>query len=275
MRNLLCVAAILTVLHSMCVAEYRSQIVVEPYAAQPDEIERATQVRWGQLLVHRVFDVETDRRIRNIPLFSIQFEGLHHQRLPGKQAFEPRAKCVAERLELAWSLLDKGGRLVKGPDLWVNWRNTGENAPIYAPAPEEGPPKKEPVAIYLEHDDFEPSLRIMTAYAEDANWFPRIKDDPDVLADYLIGMIMAHHLLVRQKSGEIAKYEALLMDGTRAGKIFKEVFIRAEEVKSLRGDQQIGDETLQDALARISMPQRIRLFNLAVMAPVDVDSILP
>lgn len=268
MKHLLCITIIVTTVCSVCATEQESQIVVEPYTADIDIMEGLGRNVWGQLLVHRIFDIETDKKIRHIPLFSIQFEGLHHQRLDGRQAFEPRAKCIAERLELAWYLLDKGGRLVKGKDQWVDWRNTGENAPFYDPAPKAYP------AIYLEHDDFEPRLRIMTVYQEDANRFPRI-NNPDVLADYLIGMIKAHHLLVSQKSGDIAKYEALLMDKTREGKIFKEVFIRAEEVKSLRGAQQIVNETLQDALARISIPQRIRLFNLAVRAPVDIDSVLP
>lgn len=269
MKHLLCTTIVLATVYSVCGAEYKSQIVVEPYAADIDIMEGLPKHKWGQLLVHRIFDIETDKRIQHIPLFSIQFEGLHHQRLDGRQAFEPRAKCIAERLELAWNLLDKGGRLVKGEDKWVDWRNTGKHAPIYAPAPQTWP------AIYLEHEDFEPRLRIMTVYEKDAQRFPRVHEDPNTLADYLIGMIQAHHLLVNQKSGEIVKYEALLMDGTREGKIFKEVFIRAEEVKSLRGDQQIVNETLQDALARISIPQRLRLFNLAVRAPVDIDSVLP
>jgi len=157
---------------------------------------------------------------------------------------------------------------VKGQDQWGDWRNTGANAPIYDPAPKTYP------AIYLEHANLEQRLRIMTVYKEDADRFPRISA-PDALADYLIAMIQAHHLLVHQKSGYIAEYDALAIDKTREGKIFKEVFIRAEEVKSLRGEQQITDGILQDALARISIPQRIRLFNLAVRAPVDVAPVLP
>ena len=268
MKHLLCITIILAAVYSVDAAEHKSQIVAEPYTAYVDIMEGLGRNVWGQLLVHRIFDIETDKRIRNIPLFSIQFEGHHHERLSGRQAFEPRAKCIAERLELAWNLLDKGGQLVKEYDQWVDWRNTGENAPRYGPVPKTYP------AIYLEHNSFKPRLRIMTVYQEDADRFPRI-DNPDVLADYLIGVIKAHHLLVYQKSGDIAKYEALHMDNTREGKIFKEVFIRAEEVKSLREEQLIENETLQDAIARISIPQRIRLFNLAVRAPVDIDSVLP
>jgi hypothetical protein len=266
MEKLLFKTVVLSISLTVCaVAQVASEIAIQPYNAYGDDLEGSAKFEFGQLLVHRFFDVETQEMVQQVPLFSLQYEGLHHIRKEGKGTFEPRAKCVAERLELAWYLLDKGGKLVRDLDQWEDWRIHTENRPDYDPAPEAYP------AIYLVHETLVPRLRIMTVYDKDVEGYPRISSE-EQLADYLIALIQAHHLLFSQKSSDIQEYETLRVDRTREGRIFKEVFIRAEEVKSLKGSLEIDSQILRDALARISMPQRERLWNLAVRAPRDVTS---
>jgi hypothetical protein len=267
MGKLLFKTVVLSMSLTVCAAaQVESEIAIQPYNAYSDDLDGSAKFEYGQLLVHRFFDVETEETVQQVPLFSLHDEGLHHIRKEGKGTFEARAKCVAERLELAWHLLDKGGKLVKDMDQWEDWRIHTENRPDYDPAPKAYP------AIYLEHETLVPRLRIMTVYDKDVEGYPRIFSE-EQLADYLIALIQAHHLLISQKSSDIQEYETLRMDRTREGRIFKEVFIRAEEVKSLKGSLEIDSQILQDALARISMPQRERLWNLAVKAPVDVKSV--
>jgi hypothetical protein len=95
-----------------------------------------------------------------------------------------------------------------------------------------------------------------------------VKDNID-LAEYLIAVIKAHHLLFFVQSSNIADYEQLELDQTREGKIFKELFIRADEVRTLRGEQRLSAATIKDALARVALPQRQRLVNMTVRAPRD------
>jgi len=255
-----------------------TKIAIEPYPVRIDRI--SGKHVWGQKIAHRAFDVELKERIMNVPLFTIQYAGLHHreQSEASLGRVEARAKCIAERLEIAWHLLGKGGnlivadeQLVVGDDNWETWRLQGQTRPNYAPAPETCP------AIFIVHEDLGPQpLRIVTIYKEDLDAFPRggspserVPWTQSELAEYIKSLILAHHLLFEEKSAEISDYESLKMDDTRAGKIFKEIFIRAQEVMVLKQEPELTYDILRDALARISMPQRERLVLLSFRAPRD------
>jgi len=243
-------------------AAQEPEIAIQPYKADVDVLTGEVRA-WGQMIVHRGFEVELEEGVRSVPILAIQYEGLHHVKGAGPATVEARAKCIAERLAVAWDLLANGATLKQGVDDWRKWRLKGEAAPTYPAAPTVCP------AIYLHHASLgENPLRIMTVYPEDAARFPRVKDGID-LAEYLIAVIQAHHLLFSAKSSNIADYEQLEIDQTREGKIFKEIFIRADEVKTLRGEQKLNNATIKDALARVALPQRQRLVNMAIRAPRD------
>ena len=113
----------------------------------------------------------------------------------------------------------------------------------------------------------------MTVYPQDAIYFGFPVDPRDSrlanfdifeLAEYLVALIEAHHLLFAKMSPP-AEYDKLEICRTREGKIFKEIALRAYEVTNGGGDR----AALKDALARIADSQRDRLRSLAYLAPVD------
>ena len=245
------------------IAAQQRSIATEPYQAETDELTGDVLI-WGQMIVHRDFDVELEERIRSVPLFAIQYGGLHHLKGRGRGSIEARAKCISERLEVALHLLGKGGKLHKAVDDWKNWRLTGSFAPPYPAAPATHP------AIYISHPELgNGPLRIMTVYPEDAERFPGVESSRDKLCNYLMAVIEAHRLLFYSNANSIGQYEELEIDLTREGKIFKEIFIRSDEVRNLQGAETITNETIKDSLARIAMPQRQRLVNMALRAPRD------
>jgi hypothetical protein len=152
------------------------------------------------------------------------------------------------------------------PDDWTQWRLEGTNAPKYPPAPKAYP------AIYVRNDNIlkEP-LRIMTIYPEDEKAYPWVDTEVE-LAQYIVSLIEAHYLLFWRMEMDINKYEQLRIDHTREGKIFKEIVIRALEMAKLKDMQQISGDIIRDALARIALPQRERLYLLATTAPIDWES---
>lgn len=238
------------------------RIAVESYLASVNEI--TGKETYGQIIVHRDFDVELEDDIHPIPLFSFQYEGLHHAKgATPKNRVEARAKCIAERLTVALQLLRlnkeglKEGELIVDNDDWNEWRFTAQSMPPIAPA------------IYISHPSLKDKrLRVMTIYPQDVSLFPRSGNQKD-LALYIKALIETHYLLFFEKSVAIEHYENLLMDKTREGKIFKEIFIRTKEAMELKNMDTMDDKVLKDALARISMQQRQRLVNLAYLAPRD------
>jgi len=258
-------------------------IAIEPHRARVDLITKKVRV-YGQKIVHRVFDVELEDGIMNVPLFTIQYAGLHHreQSADDPNHVEARAKCIAERLEIAWHLLKEGGdlivaadHLVVADDDWETQRLRGRRRPAYSPAPQALP------AIFVAHENLGPQpLRIVTVYEQDVIAFPKLKDPrvssedsvpwtPWELAHYIRALILAHHHLFEEKSTAIMEYESLQLDTTREGRIFKELFIRAQEVMVLKQQAELESVTLRDALARVSMPQRQRLVNLSFIGVTD------
>jgi hypothetical protein len=256
---------------SMVVAQ--TEIAIQPFPIQRSiggEVEG-----WGQLIVHRPFDVELRERIQHIPIFAIAYEGLRHANI------EARAQSIAENLSIAWGILDEGGYLDTATDDWImpddaeQWRLRGPFAPNY----DKEAPKPFP-AIYVRHEKLgNKPLRIMTVYPEDAAFFgqpadragtPTLFSDQE-LAEYLISLIKAHHLLLAKRDNQLEDFKRLEICTTREGEIFKEICLRAiEETKGTGTISQTSSTTdLRSALARVAMTQRYRLMTLAYNAPRD------
>jgi len=242
----------------------KPHIAIQPYEAEIDNVTGETKV-YGQLIVHRAFDVQLTDVIKQVPIFSIQYPGLHHRAVEENRPnhVEARAKCIAERLAAAWSLLEQGGHLEILTDDWTEWHLEGQTAPKYRSAPQVYP------AIYMRNDNaLREPLRIMTIYPEDEESYPWVSST-DELAKYIVSLIKAHYLLFWRLEPDIKQYEQLEIDRTREGKIFKEVAIRSLEMAELLDLEQFNKEILKDALARIALPQRQRLYRMATIAPID------
>ena len=227
----------------------------------------------GQLIVHRLFDVELKNAIQNIPIFAIANKGSRHS------SVESRAQSIAENLLMAWGILAEGGYLETAPDTWImpddeaRWQLRGPFAPDYTlDFPESFP------AIYVRHEKFgNAPLRIMTVYPEDAAFFGQPVDGTgtptlftqEELAEYLVSLFQAHYTMLAKRSSQLEDFERLEICKTREGKIFKEICLRAlEEARDEdTGTTRVVD--LRSALARVAVSQRYRLLTLAFNAPKD------
>jgi hypothetical protein len=112
----------------------------------------------------------------------------------------------------------------------------------------------------------------MTIYPQDEASYPWIKTE-ESLAEYIVDLIQAHYLLFWRNEDDINRYEELRIDKTGEGKIFKEIAIRALEVAKLKGQSQFDSEILGDALARIPLSQRERLYRMATVPPLEWESL--
>lgn len=251
----------------------QTEIAIQPYV-ETDDLDPTKQRVLGQLIVHRPFDVELRTSIQNVPIFAISRDerGRTSREIDSADLgfAEARAKGIAERLSVAWTLLDDSAYLDVTTDKWIRpddvstWRLREPFAPQYAGTETPCP------AIYLHHDSFGANaLRIMTIYPEDAASFGPPRDGQGMftqeeLAEYFVALIKAHHLLFHKKSVDLAEYAKLEICQTREGSIFKEICIRAKE--AARGQS---TEDVRDALARMALSQRERLNTLAHKAPDD------
>ena len=227
----------------------------------------------GQLIVHRLFDVEFLNAVQNIPILAISNKGSRHASVEG------RAQSIAENLLMAWGILSDGGYLETAPDTWImpddeaKWRLRGPFAPDYTlDFPESYP------AIYVRHEKFgHTPLRIMTVYPEDAAFFGQPVDESGTpilfsekeLAEYLVSLIQAHYTLLAKRSSQLQDFERLEICKTSEGKIFKEICLRALEEARMMGTDSTSVADLRSALARVALSQRHRLLTLAFNAPRD------
>lgn len=238
-----------------------SNIGLREYAAVMDDLS-GTVKTYGKLIVHQRFDVQLKEAVTNVPILSLQYSGQHYREesLDDPKHVEARAKCIAERMMHAWSLMDHGAKLEVSNDGWNAYRIRSKPTP---------PPH---AAIYIRSPipGSEP-LRIMTIYPQDVAGFPWIKTE-ESMAEYLVDLIRAHYLLFWKNEGDINRYEELRIDQTREGKIFKEIAVRALEMAKLKGQSRFDSEILEDALARIPLSQRERLYRMAIAAPIDWKS---
>lgn len=238
-----------------------SNIGLREYSAVVDGLSGTVQT-YGKLIVHQKFGVQLREVVPNVPIVSLQYAGQHYrEESPDDPRYaEARAKCIAERMMHAWTLMDHGAKLEVSSDSWNAYRARSKPTP---------PPR---AAIYVRSPiaGSEP-LRIMTIYPQDQAGYPWIKTE-ESLAEYLVDLIQAHYLLFWRNEGDISRYEELRIDQTREGKIFKEIAIRALEVARLKGQSRFDNELLGDALARIPLSQRERLYRMATVPPLEWES---
>ncbi len=271
----------------------QTEIAIQPFPIQRDMTGRVEGM--GQLVVHRLFDVELKQRLQHVPIFAIADEGLRHS------SVQARAQSIAENLLMAWSILAEGGYLETATDDWImpedveKWRLRGPFAPEYDDSVmvknEQGWQRRggkyssaDEVqhsfpAIYVRHESLPHTpLRIITVYPEDAKLFGQPADESGApalfnngeLAEYLVALIKAHYLMLADRSGQLDEFEQLEICRTRQGKIFKEICLRAREeagAQNAGGQPSIAD--LRSALARVAASQRARLLTLAFNAPRD------
>jgi len=198
------------------------------------------------VIVLSSFDVELEEGITQIPMLSIFTAGPF-------QSVMARAKDVQERIETVFDLMDRSGGF-----LFV--KDDGDNP-----------------AVYWSDDTFHHWYRLITVYKGDAEAFGRANGNRELLASYFKAQIDAHYTLFWRISTDIWGYETLLLDETRDGLIYKEIFLRMKEYGvekyryvpflNMAKDQRI--EVLKDSLGRIELAQRKRLTLLGHIVPRD------
>jgi hypothetical protein len=116
------------------------------------------------------------------------------------------------------------------------------------------------------------SLKILTVYPEDALAFGQPDDSHGVptpltareLADYLVALLKAHHLLFHKQSTDLNSYDQLEICKTKDGRVFKDI---AAQIRPAGAPGEPRD--LKGVLEQLSMDQRVRLATLAYKAPID------
>jgi hypothetical protein len=263
-------------------AALNSQVVLDvastEIAIQPGTtVSEATgQTRvWGQLLVHRALTIDLKTQTQHVPLLAVAYQGRECVRgddVDPLRFAEPRSSAIAERLTLAWILLDSGGTLEASTDETLPsdgvsiWHLTNPLGPQY------GSPEPQFPALYVRHPILSGQLlKILTVYPEDAEAFGQPDDVRGVptaltaseLADYLVALLQAHYLLFHKRVFDPNSYDQLEICKTRDGRIFKEI--------ALQIHQAAGPETrgIESVLDHMSVDQATRLATLAYKAPTD------
>jgi hypothetical protein len=244
-----------------------TEIAVQP-GTTVDEATGRSRI-WGQVIVHRAFTLGLKAQVQRVPLLAVAFQGRDYaprDTLDPLHFAEARADTIAERLTLAWTLLDNGGTLVVSTDKASIWRLADPLGPQY------GPPGIEPPAIQVCHPSLgNQPLNILTVYPEDARAFGQPNDAQGVpapltdreLADYLVALIQAHHLLFHKQATDPNSYDRLDICKTRDGRIFKEI---AAQVRQAGSGETAG---IEGVLEQMSVDQATRLSTLAYKAPPD------
>lgn len=237
------------------------RVGIQAYVATVDDVSGNVQT-YGQLIVQQQFDVQLREAVCDVPVFSIRYAGRHHRTGPADDPThaQARAKCIAERLAHAWTLMDHGAKLEVAVDDWAGYGLESESAPMTRPA----------IFIRSPVPGSEP-LRVLTVYPEDVAGYPWISSERS-LAEYLAALIQAHYLLFWRSESDINRYDELRIDTSREGKIFKETAVRAVETARLKGRTQFDASILKDALARMTVSQREQLYRLAIAPPLDWES---
>lgn len=231
------------------------------YIATVDDI--AGRVRtFGQLIIHRGHDVQLSETVRQLPIFSIQYAGLHYRQGPAGDPnhVAARAKCLAEHLVHAWTLMDHGAQLEIGTDDWSAYTVRSQGVP----------PKSTAIFIRTPLPDEEP-LRIITIYPQDVAGYPWISNERS-LAEYLASLIQAHYYLFWKNESDISRYDELRIAKTGEGRIFRDIAVRALELAQQRDQIRFDGAVLKEALAGMSLSQRETLYRLATTPPMDWEA---
>lgn len=251
-----------------------TELAIEP-GTSIDEATGQTRV-WGQLIVHRAFNIDLKAQTQHVPLLAITYQGRDYVRGDDVEPLhfaEARTDAIVERLSLAWTVLDDGGTLevatdaTMPPDHTSIWHLTDPLGPRYGQSEPPFP------AIYLRHSSLGVnSLRVLTVYPEDASAFGQPDDghgvptplNPRELADYLVALLKAHYLLFHKQSTDPESYDQLEICRTKDGRIFKDIALQIHQAGAPRETPD-----LEAVLEEMSMEQRTRLATLAYKAPID------
>lgn len=238
-----------------------SDLGVREYTAVKDDVAGNVTI-FGQLIVHRTYEVPLGETIRKMPVFSLQYAGPHYRQGPANEPnhVEARAICVAEHLAHAWSLMDHGAGLEVLSDDWN----------VQRVRPQAGPATRLAVFVQDAAAGIGP-LRLVTVYPEDLAGYPWITSEQS-LAEYWAALIQAHHLLFWRCESDIRRYDSLRIGRTREGKVFRDTALRALALARSRGQSGFDAATLTEALAGLSLAQRQTLCRLATTPPVDWES---
>jgi hypothetical protein len=117
----------------------------------------------------------------------------------------------------------------------------------------------------------------MTVYEEDTEHFAHLDIDDKTpaersverLASYFAAQIEAHFLLFLKLEPQYTPYQALALDKTIEGKIYRELYIRSKEVVDLLPEGTFDETVVRDALGRVPMYQRERVQRMSRMVPRD------
>jgi len=235
-----------------------SSVGFREYAAVVDDVSGNTRI-FGQLIVHRSYDVQLGETARNIPVLSLQQAGRHYRegRANEPNHVEARAKLVTERLVHAWALMDLGAKLEIGDDDWNAYRVRSSAAT----------PRHTAIFIRSPAAGAEP-LRIVTIYPEDVAGYPWISSERS-LAEYLSSLIQAHYLLFWKNEVDLTRYDALRIGKTAEGRVFREIAIRAAIMAKRKGQGRFDRETVREVLGGMTVAQRETLCRLATVPPMD------
>jgi len=207
--------------------------------------------RWAFVIVHHAFAMPMFGKPRDVPILTIHVGAPNsHDPKDRQTTMEVRAKAIARDLLKAFALLDRGAKLAVLP---VDQRPPGRGHP----------------GLFVVSADRKKKLcRILTVYKDDVDCFPRM-DSQMAMAAYLKDVVSAHYLLFWRRETDIREYEKLALDRTGAGKVFKEIMIKAIELARLKGRTRADASLVRDALGCISDLQQRTLATMAHVAPVD------
>lgn len=230
---------------------------------QAEEIDPVTQhverTAWLEYPPGR-YELELEKGIQSVRLLRLSFPGEFER-------VEQRLAAIQERLEYAVDCLAMGS----APFIAI--RKTTKGVGIYA---YRSPSYTASTAGYY-------PVRIMTVFEEDARSFAFLDPwdeqtglvgsntrTPESLAAFLAAQIEAHFLLFLKNEPSYDLYERLALNASVSGKVYRELYISANDVEKLTG-RPFGAQTINDALGRIPMYQRKRLQSLSQLVPRDWD----
>ena len=231
--------------------------------SQAEEIDPVTQhverTAWLEYPPGR-YELELEQGIQSVRLLKLSFPGEFER-------VEQRLAAIRERLEYAMDGLSMGS----AP--YIAIRKTTKGVGIYAyrsPSYTAGTPGYYPVRIMTVFEEDARSFAFLDPWDEQTGLVGSRIRTPESLAAFLAAQIEAHFLLFLKNEASYDLYEKLALDASVSGKVYKELYISANDVKKLTG-RPFNAQTISDGLGRILIYQRKRLQSLSELVPRDWD----